>query len=76
MIIPCLLDSSGSISVVILPLKRLQAVQVLEFEHYGINTVATINEDTLNDPEIWKVWPLVDFSSKFEVFFCPGHLKQ
>jgi ATP-dependent helicase YprA (DUF1998 family) len=31
MIIPCLLDSPGSISIVISPLKRLQAVQVLEF---------------------------------------------
>jgi ATP-dependent helicase YprA (DUF1998 family) len=61
MIIPCLLDSPGSISIVISPLKRLQAVQVLEFEHYGINTVA-INEDTPNDPELWKVWPPVDFS--------------
>ena len=53
MIIPYLLDSPGSISVVISPLKRLQAVQVLEFERYGINTVA-INEDTPNDPELWK----------------------
>ena len=54
MIIPCLLDSPGLISVVISPLKRLQAIQVLEFEHYGINTLA-INEDTPNDPELWKV---------------------
>ena len=60
MIIPCLLDSPGSISIIISPLKRLQAVQVLEFERYGINTVA-INEDTPNDPELWKVWPQVDF---------------
>jgi len=36
------------------PLKRLQAVQVLEFERYGIKTVA-INQDTPNDPELWKV---------------------
>jgi ATP-dependent helicase YprA (DUF1998 family) len=64
MIIPCLLDSPGSISVVISPLKRLQAVQVLEFERYCINTVS-INEDTPNDPELWKVWPLVDFSNGF-----------
>ena len=60
MIIPCLLDLPVSISIVILPLKQLQAVQVLEFECYGINTVA-INEDTPNDPKLWKVWPLVDF---------------
>ena len=64
MIIPCLLDSPGLISIVISPLKRLQAVQVLEFERYGINTVA-INEDTPNDPELWKVWFLVDFSCRF-----------
>ena len=62
MIILCLLDSPGSI--VISPLKRLQAVQVLEFKHYGINTVA-INENTPNDPDLWKVWPLVDFSGRF-----------
>ena len=64
MIIPCLLDSPGLILIVISPLKRLQAVQVLEFERFGINTVA-INEDTPNDPELWKVWPLVDFSGSF-----------
>jgi ATP-dependent helicase YprA (DUF1998 family) len=57
MIIPCLLDPSGTISIVISPLKRLQAVQVLEFECYGIKTVA-INEGTPNDPELWKVWIL------------------
>ena len=54
MITPCLLDSPGSISIVISPFKRLQAVQVLEFECYGIRTIA-INEDTPNDPELWKV---------------------
>jgi hypothetical protein len=54
MILPCLLDSPGTISIVVSPLKRLQAVQVLEFELYGIRTVA-INEDTPNDPELWKV---------------------
>jgi ATP-dependent helicase YprA (DUF1998 family) len=54
MIIPRLLDPSGSISVVISPLKRLQAVQVLEFERYGTRNVA-INEDTPNDLELWKV---------------------
>ena len=64
MILPSLLDSPGTISIVISPLKRLQAVQVLEFEHYGINTVA-INEDTPNDPELWKVWPLADLCYSF-----------
>ena len=54
MIAPSLLDSPGSISIVISPLKRLQAVQVLEFERYGIRT-ASINEDTPNDPKLWKV---------------------
>ena len=53
MIIPCLL-SPKTISVVISPLKRLQAVQVLEFERYHVKTMA-INEDTPNDPELWKV---------------------
>ena len=43
-IIPCLLDPE-SLAVIFSPLKRLQAVQVLEFERYGIKTLA-INEDT------------------------------
>ena len=64
MIIPCLLDSPGSISIIISPLKRLQAVQVLEFERYGIDTVA-INEDTPNDPALWKVWSMVNSSGSF-----------
>jgi ATP-dependent helicase YprA (DUF1998 family) len=55
MILPSLLDSPGTISIVVSPLKRLQVLQVLEFERYGIKTVA-INEDTPNDPELWKVW--------------------
>ena len=54
MILPCLLDSPGAISIVISPLKRLQVVQVLDFERYGIKTVG-INEDTPNDTELWKV---------------------
>jgi len=53
MIIPCLLDPQ-SLAVIFSPLKRLQAVQVLEFERYGIKTLA-INEDTPNDPDLWKV---------------------
>ena len=51
MILPSLLDSPGTISIVISPLKRLQVVQVLKFERYGLRTVA-INEDTPNDPEL------------------------
>ena len=58
MIIPCLLDAPGSISIIISPLKCLQVVQVLKFERYGIWTVA-INKDTLNDPELWKVQYLI-----------------
>ena len=55
MIIPCLLDPE-SLAVIFSPLKRLQVVQVLEFERYGIKTLA-INEDTPNDPDLWKVRP-------------------
>ena len=55
MIIPCLLDPEN-LSVIFSPLKRLQAVQVLEFEHYGIKSLA-INEDTPNDADLWKVRP-------------------
>ncbi|KAF8149567.1 P-loop containing nucleoside triphosphate hydrolase protein, partial [Crassisporium funariophilum] len=44
MILPCLL-APNTISMVVSPLKRLQALQVREFELYGIKTVA-INEDT------------------------------
>ena len=54
MITPCLLNPE-SISIVVSPLKRLQAVHVLEFERYGVKTVS-INEDTPNDPQLWKVW--------------------
>jgi len=54
MIISCLLDALGIISIIILPLKHLQTVQIIDFEHYRIWTVA-INENTLNDPLLWKV---------------------
>jgi ATP-dependent helicase YprA (DUF1998 family) len=64
MIISCLLDTPGKISIVISPLKRLQTVQVLEFERYGIKTVA-INEDTPNDPQLWKVWSSVQHFHSF-----------
>ena len=49
----CLLDPEN-LAVIFSPLKQLQVVQVLEFEHYGIKTLA-INEDTPNDPDLWKV---------------------
>jgi superfamily II DNA helicase RecQ len=52
-ILPCLLDP-GSISIVVSPLKCLQAVHVLEFERYGVKTVS-INEDTPNDLQLWQV---------------------
>ena len=38
MILPCLL-SHKRISIIVSPLKRLQVVQVLEFERYGIKTL-------------------------------------
>ena len=65
MILPLLL-CPDTISIIISPLKRLQAVQVVEFGRYGVRTVA-INEDTPNDPSLWKVclnvlcWSLVMF---------------
>ena len=55
MIIFCLLNPE-SLFVIFSPLERLQAVQVLEFECYGIKTLV-INEDTPNDPDLWKVRP-------------------
>ena len=64
MIIPCLLDSPGSISIVISPLKHFQAVQVHKFKCYEITTVA-INEDTPNNPELWKVCSSVHSLAKF-----------
>lgn len=53
MILPCLL-APATVAIVFSPLKRLQTVQVLGFAHYQINAIA-INEDTPNDPDIWKV---------------------
>ncbi|KAF9045231.1 P-loop containing nucleoside triphosphate hydrolase protein [Panaeolus papilionaceus] len=52
MILPCLV-SPGTMAIVISPLKRLQAVQVLTYEEYKLKAVA-INEDTLNDKDLWK----------------------
>jgi superfamily II DNA helicase RecQ len=53
MVLPALLDPT-SVSIVISPLKRLQALQVAEFQSYGL-TAACINEDTPNSEEFWKV---------------------
>ena len=53
MILPCL-TNPNSMAVVISPLKRLQAVQVLVFARYQIKTIV-INEDIPNDSELWKV---------------------
>jgi len=53
MIIPCLLDPRRT-SIIISPLKRLQAVHILKFERYGVKMVS-INEDTPNDPQLWMV---------------------
>ncbi|KAF8985491.1 P-loop containing nucleoside triphosphate hydrolase protein, partial [Cyathus striatus] len=52
LILPSLLFPH-EISIVISPLKRLQAVQVLEFHKYQISAVS-INEDTLKDDMLWK----------------------
>jgi ATP-dependent helicase YprA (DUF1998 family) len=53
MILPALL-SPGNISLVVSPLKKLQEMQVLEFQAYGISAL-TINEDTPNDKDLWQV---------------------
>ncbi|KAH8991914.1 hypothetical protein EDB92DRAFT_1858905 [Lactarius akahatsu] len=52
MVLPCLL-APDTMAIVFLPLKWLQAVQVLTFSRYQIKAVA-INKDTLNDPNLWK----------------------
>jgi superfamily II DNA helicase RecQ len=52
-VLPCLV-SPDTLAVVFSPLKRLQAVQVLTFEEYGIKAIA-INEDTPNNSDLWKV---------------------
>jgi hypothetical protein len=56
MILPCLL-APDTMAIVFTPLKRLQAVQVLSFARYQIKAIA-INEDTPNDPALWKVCTL------------------
>ena len=53
MILPCMI-SPETMAIVFSPLKRLQAVQVLAFSRYQIKAIA-INEDTPNDPDLWKV---------------------
>ncbi|KAF8996612.1 hypothetical protein BDQ17DRAFT_1249526 [Cyathus striatus] len=53
MILPSLLFPH-EISLVISPLKHLQALQLLEFEKYHIAAVS-INEDTPKDAALWKV---------------------
>ncbi|KJA21728.1 hypothetical protein HYPSUDRAFT_139978 [Hypholoma sublateritium FD-334 SS-4] len=52
MILPCLL-APRTISMIVSPLKHLQDLQVREFEHYYIKTVA-INEDTPSDLDLWQ----------------------
>lgn len=59
--LPCLV-SPDTLSVVFSPLKRLQAVQVLTFEEYGIKSIA-INEDTPNNSDLWKVCLSSDISN-------------
>ncbi|KAI9442063.1 P-loop containing nucleoside triphosphate hydrolase protein [Lactarius psammicola] len=52
MVLPCLLVPD-TMAIVFSPLKRLQAVQVLVFSCFQIKAIA-INEDTPNDPDLWK----------------------
>ena len=68
MILPCLL-APATVAVVFSPLKRLQTVQVLGFARYQINAIA-INEDTPNDPDIWKVCVLSLLTWISVTFFC------
>ncbi|KAF8957732.1 hypothetical protein BDZ97DRAFT_1924345 [Flammula alnicola] len=78
MVIPCLL-APESLAIIFSPLKRLQAVQVLEFTRYGIETIA-INEDTPNEPELWKKISRGKFSALFvqpeQLFTIDGHLPR
>jgi hypothetical protein len=53
MIMIALLRYTSS-SILIVPLKRLQYSQNEAFGRYGIPSVV-INEDTPEDPELWKV---------------------
>ena len=53
MVLPALLDPAA-VSFVVSPLKRLQVLQVAEFQSYGL-AAACINEDTPNSDEFWKV---------------------
>ncbi|KAF8486547.1 P-loop containing nucleoside triphosphate hydrolase protein [Russula emetica] len=60
MILPALLDPTA-VSLVVSPLKRLQVLQVAEFQSYGL-TAACINEDTPNSTEFWKSVQAGDFT--------------
>lgn len=53
MILPHLLDPDA-VSIVISPLKRLQLLQVKEFEKWGISCVA-INQNTPREDKLWQV---------------------
>lgn len=56
MVLPALLNPKDQ-TIVITPLRKLQDMQVLEFQKYGLSTLA-INEDTPNDKSLWKVCEL------------------
>ncbi|KAJ6468883.1 P-loop containing nucleoside triphosphate hydrolase protein [Mycena sanguinolenta] len=58
-IIPNLLHPAST-SMTISPLKRLQILQVPEFEAWGIRTMS-INEDTPNDKALWEKIKTGDF---------------
>ncbi|KAF8199997.1 hypothetical protein K438DRAFT_1583316, partial [Mycena galopus ATCC 62051] len=53
MIIPNLMHPNTT-SIMISPLKRLEILQVTEFQKWGINAIS-INEDTPTIPELWNV---------------------
>ena len=65
MVLPCML-APDTMAIIFSPLKRLQAVQVLVFSQYQIKAIA-INEDTPNDPHLWKVCGYIYLSFVFVI---------
>jgi hypothetical protein len=73
-VLPCLV-SPNTLAVVLSPLKRLQSVQVLIFEEYGIKAIA-INEDTPNDSNLWKVCSLLALCQSITSLVPIGHTER
>ena len=65
MVLPCML-APDTMAIIFSPLKQLQAVQVLVFSQYQIKAIA-INEDTPNDPHLWKVCGYIYLSFVFVI---------